>query len=317
MTRIVFMGTPEFAVPVLTTLAREYNVVAVYTRADHPAGRGRTLTESPVKIFAREHKLALEQPKTLRQDESVARLREYAPDLIVVAAYGLILPQAVLDLPRYHSINKHASLLPRHRGASPITAAILAGDAETGITLMQMDAGLDTGPIIATEKIPIALNDTAATLTEKLARVGAELLARTLPHWLAGEITPQAQDNSRATMTRLVKKEDGLIDWNKPAVEIERMVRAYNPWPSAYTFFDGKLLKIWRANVLNQNANPKRTRASAEPGRVVKIADAIGVVTGNGVLELHEIQLEGRRALKVDEFARGYQKFVGAKLLSR
>jgi methionyl-tRNA formyltransferase len=307
MTRIIFMGTPEFAVPVLDALSTRYSISAVYTRPDRPAGRGRKIAESPVKQFAREHGLTVEQPASLRKAENIERLRAYAPDLIIVAAYGLILPQAVLDIPPLGCINTHASLLPRHRGASPITAAILAGDSETGITLMKMDAGLDTGPIIAVDKLLIANDETTATLSEKLAHLAAALLIRTLPRWLANEITPQPQDESRATHTRLIKATDGLIDWTKPAVEIERLVRAYTPWPGAHTHYAGKLLKVLRSRVLT-------AEATAEPGRVIKIGNGVAVGTGKELLGLQEIQLEGKRTLSAEEFVRGHPDLIGVTL---
>ncbi len=306
MPRIVFMGTPEFATPVLAALADNFTVVAVYTRAGKPAGRGRALNESPVKVLARARGLAVEQPRTLRDDQVQARLRDYQPDLIVVAAYGLILPQAVLDIPSRGCINTHASLLPRWRGASPITSAILAGDAETGITLMQMDAGVDTGPSIAKRKIPIAPDETTGSLTEKLSHLAAGLLLETLPAWLEGNITPRAQ-SGQATFTGMVKKEDGLIDWSKPAVEIERAVRAYNPWPSAYTFWNSARLQIWRADVSN-------AVVPRQPGTVVQLDHEIGVSSGRGVLILRNVQLAGKRAMSIEEFARGQRDFIGARL---
>ncbi len=306
MPRIVFMGTPEFATALLGALADNFTVVAVYTRADKPAGRGRALNESPVKVLARARGLAVGQPRTLRDDQVQARLRDYQPDLIVVAAYGLILPQAVLDIPSRGCINTHASLLPRWRGASPITSAILAGDAETGITLMQMDAGVDTGPIIAKRKIPIAPDDTTGSLTEKLSHLAAGLLLETLPAWLEGKITPSAQ-SGQATFTVIVKKEDGLIDWIKPAVDIERAVRAYNPWPSAYTFWKSARLQIWRADVSN-------AVVPGQPGTVVQLDHEIGVSSGRGVLILRNVQLAGKRAMSIEEFARGQRDFIGARL---
>lgn len=307
MPRIVFMGTPEFAVPVLDALVSQYEVVAVYTRADKRAGRGKQFVESPVKVYARERQLALEQPRTLRNLSEQNHLRAYEPDLLVVAAYGLILPQGVLDIPKRGSINTHASLLPRNRGASPITFAILNGDAQTGVTLMQMDAGLDTGPILAQRAIPIAPDDTTGSLTEKLADLGAQLLLDTLPAYLAGNITPVPQDNSKATMTRLIAKEDGLINWNTSAVYIEHMVRAYQPWPTAYTLYRGEMCKILRAFVLGHNA-------AGVPGTVLQIGKDIGVATGKDILILDQVQLAGKRPMSAGEFARGQRDLVGTIL---
>ncbi len=307
MPRIVFMGTPEFAVPVLDALTRTpHQIVAVYTRPDQPAGRGKQLHSSPIKRLAETHALPVFQPPTLRQPEFVAPLRDLAPDVIIVAAYGLILPPDVLALPPRGCVNTHASRLPRHRGAAPIAAAVLAGDAETGITLMQMDAGLDTGPILAQRAIRIAEDDTTGTLTPKLADLAAALLIETLPRLLAGEITPQPQDEARATVCKTIRKEQGLIDWTLPAIEIARRVRAFNPWPSAYTFWNGAQLKILRARAAAANAG-------GEPGRV-KAQDGIAVMTGDGALILLEAQLAGKRAMKIEEFARGQREFIGTVL---
>ncbi len=306
--RLVFMGTPEFAVPVLDALIQTPNhIVGVYTRQDQPAGRGQRLQASPVKQLADSHGLPVFQPKTLRKPEAAAQLRELAPDLVIVAAYGLILPPDVLAVPVLGSVNTHASLLPRHRGAAPMMAAILAGDQETGITLMQMDAGLDTGPILAQRAIPIAQDDTTGTLTPKLARVAAELVLEKLPLILAGEIEPQLQDESRATLFRTIQKEEGRVDWSRPADEIERRVRAFNPWPSAYTFWNGTQLKILRAQTSSKNVN-------AEPGRVVQTSEGVAVASGAGTLILKEIQLAGKRAMSAEEFVRGQRGLIGAKL---
>jgi methionyl-tRNA formyltransferase len=308
MPRIVFMGTPEFAVPVLDALTRTaHEIVGVYTRPDQPAGRRKKLQASPVKQLAEPRGLPIFQPTTFRNPESVAALRDLAPDLIIVAAYGLILPPDVLAIPPRGGVNTHASLLPRHRGAAPIPAAILAGDAETGITLMQMDAGLDTGPILAQRAIPIADDDTTGTLTTKLSRVAADLLIETLPHIVAGEIVPKPQDESRATVFRTIRKEEGLVDWRRPASEIARRVRAFNPWPSAFTFWNGTLLKILHAEAASADN-------SAEPGRVVEWHDEIAVTTGDGALILHEVQLAGKRTMRIEEFVRGQREFVGTLL---
>lgn len=307
MTKIVFMGTPEFAVPILQTLVENYNVVAVYTRVDKPVGRGKQIVPSPVKEFALAHNLPLEQPRTLRHGAEQHILQRYEPDLIIVAAYGLLLPKPILETPPYGCLNVHPSLLPRWRGASPITYAILHGDTETGVTLMQLDEGLDTGAILTQRVIPLTQQETTGTLTEKLAQVGAELIRDALPDYLAGKFTPQPQDHARATMTSLVAKEDGLMNWSKSAHYLERMVRAHHPWPTAHTYYRGEQLKVLRASVLEYNT-PEL------PGTVLQIGKDIGVATGKGVLLLREVQLAGKRAMTAGEFARGQREFVGAQL---
>jgi methionyl-tRNA formyltransferase len=306
MSRLVFMGTPAFAVPLLDALTRtEHAIVGVYTRPDQPAGRGKQLQPSPIKQLALARGLPIFQPTTLRAPEVIAQLRALTPDLIIVAAYGLILPREVLTIPPRGCVNAHASLLPRHRGAAPIAAAILAGDVQTGVTLMQMDEGLDMGPILVQRAIPIADDDTTGTLTTKLAHLAAEVMLEALPRLLAGEIVPQAQDHARATMCKPIKKEEGLIDWTRPAGEIARRVRAFNPWPSAFTFWNGTMLKILRAHVALQQVN-------AEAGRVLQLGKEIAVACGDGALILREVQLAGKRAMTIEEFVRGQRGFVGS-----
>lgn len=304
--RIVFMGTPEFALPALAMLADRYNVVGVYTRRDKPAGRGQEVAVSPVKGLALARGLPLYQPGTLRKPEPVAELRALQPDLIVVAAFGLILPQEVLDIPRYGCLNVHASLLPRWRGAAPVAAAILAGDAATGCTIMRMEAGIDTGPILAQKAMPIAPNDTTGSLSRRLAHQGAELLSVTLLRWLAGEVKPQPQDQAQATYAPMVRKEDGLLDWIRPADYLARQVRACQPWPGAYTTWKGQLLKVLRAHALGG--------ATAEAGRVAMGDNGVAVSTGAGLLALDEVQLAGRRPAAIAEFLRGARSFVGSVL---
>jgi methionyl-tRNA formyltransferase len=308
MARIVFMGTPEFSVPSLAALVRDgYEVAAVVTQPDRPAGRGRRLELSPVKAFAVEHDLPILQPPTFKAPEAIATLAELQPEVIVVAAFGQILRPAVLDLPPYGCINVHASLLPRWRGAAPVQAAILAGDQVTGSTIMCMDPGMDTGPILAQAALAIQPTDTGGTLAERLAQQGAALLVETLPRWLAGEIMPQAQDNSLATLCRPLRKEQGAIDWTRPAGEISLAVRAFNPWPAAFTAWQGQQLKILQAAAL-----PGQT--GGEPGLVVQTAGAIAVAAGDGSLLLEQVQLAGRAAMSAVEFARGQRSFVGSRL---
>ncbi len=310
MPRIIFMGTPEFAVPVLDALiSASHEIVGVFTRQDKPAGRGGQVQASPIKQLAQTRNLSIFQPKTLKRNEEIARLRDLHPDLIVVSAYGLILPRDVLTIPPRGCINTHASLLPRHRGAAPIPAAILAGDEQIGVTLMQMDEGIDTGPILAQRAIRIENQDTTGTLTGKLSKLSAELVIETLPRIFASEIVLQPQDESRATYAKTIKKEEGLIDWNLPAEEIARRVRAFNPWPSAYTIWNGSILKVLRAEASASNPRGK-------PGVVIKAGNEIMVVCGSGTLALREVQLAGKRAMGIEEFARGRGDFVGS-LLSR
>lgn len=310
MTRVVFMGTPEFAVPSLAALlAASYEVVGVLTRADQPAGRGRQVEASPVKRLALQHGLALQQPRTLRTAEAQAELAALRPDVIVVAAYGLILPQAVLDLPRFGCVNVHGSLLPRHRGAAPIAAAILAGDAEAGVSIMLMDAGVDTGPVLSTAALPVAADDTTAALTPRLAALGAALLVETLPAHLRGDIRPQPQTEAGATYAPRIDKKDGRIDWREPADLIARRVRAYQPWPSAYTTWNGQLLKVLRSRAGDEAA------ADIAAGAVIAgPRGSAGVVTGRGVLWLEEVQLAGKRALPIEAFVAGARGFVGSRL---
>jgi methionyl-tRNA formyltransferase len=304
--RVVFMGTPEFALPTLALLADRYQLVGVYTRRDKPAGRGQEVALSPVKEYALARGLPLYQPGTLRKAEPVAELRALEPDLIVVAAFGLILPQEVLDIPRHGCLNVHASLLPRWRGAAPVAAAILAGDAETGCTMMRMDAGVDTGPILAQKAMPIASGDTTGNLTLKLAQLGAELLAVTLPRWLGREIAPQPQDETHATYAPMARKEDGKLEWARPADFLARQVRACQPWPGAYTTWKGQLLKVWRAHALHVE--------SAGSGSVVAWEGGAAVGAGEGLLALDEVQLAGRRPAAMAEFLRGARGFIGSVL---
>ena len=306
--RVVFMGTPVFAVPVLEGLVTQgYNVVGVVTQPDKPAGRGQQVAISPVKSAALARGLPVWQPKGFRRPEAAEHLRALAPQVVVVAAYGHLLPVAVLAVPPLGCLNVHASLLPRHRGAAPISAAILAGDTVTGVTIMRLDAGMDTGDVLAQAQLPVLPDDTTASLSERLARLGATLLLAKLPRWAAGEIVPQPQEHAQATYTHPVRKEDGQINWHRPAAEIERQVRAYFPWPSAYTTWQGRRLQIWRATARSDGV-------PGEPGDVVLQKNDLAVVTGEGILILHELQLEGRRALPAADFARGQRGFVGTRL---
>ena len=311
MTNLVFMGSPQFAVPTLEMLARAYAILAVFAQPDRPAGRGQQLTSVPVQQWAIARGVPVHQPSSFRKEpQAIDALRELKPEVIVVAAYGLILPQAVLDVPPFGCLNVHGSILPRHRGAAPITSAILAGDAETGITIMKMDAGLDTGPMLSVTREAIRPDDTTASLSERLAHIGAQLMADTLPKYLRGEIMPQPQPEAGATYSPKIDKSDAQIDWRKPAIAIERMLRAYTPWPGTQTLWNGQIVKVLKAAIRDQ-----RPGIGDQAGLVVRLDDgSIGVVTGEGVLALKEIQLAGRKAMKAEDFVRGQPKFIGAVL---
>jgi methionyl-tRNA formyltransferase len=308
MARVVFMGTPQFAVPTLRALDERHDMVGVVTQPDRRAGRGRKLVESPVKQVASERGLALFQPKTFRSPEAVADLAAWHPDVIVVAAFGQLLPAAVLDLPPHGCLNVHASLLPRYRGAAPIAAAILHGDAVTGITVMQMDEGLDTGPILAQAEYAIAPDDTTASLTAKLAELGARLLVKTLEGWLDGTVHAQPQDDAQATYCSQLTKEDGRLDWSQSAAYLDRQVRACDPWPGAYTTWQGQRLKLLGARPLPD------WQGEGQPGQVQELGAGLGVITGKGALELHQVQLAGKKPMPAGQFARGQRDLIGGQL---
>jgi len=301
------MGSSSFSLPALRVLAGEYEVAAVVTRPDRPAGRFRHLRPSPVKALALERGLPLWQPETLRTPEARERLQALSPQVIVVAAYGEILRPEVLDLPPYGCLNLHPSLLPRWRGPSPVAAAILAGDRETGVTVIRMDAGMDSGPILAQEALPLSGQERQGELSVRLAEMAADLLRRTLPAWLAGEIVPRPQEEERATYCRPLRKEDGQVDWTRPAVYIERMVRAYDPWPGTYTFLRGRRLYIWRATALPETL-------PGPPGTIHLDGRRLLVATGEGCLSLEEVQGEGKRRLPIEEFLLGQRGLEGARL---
>lgn len=310
MTRVIFMGTPDFSLPSLAVLAEgDYDLVAVLTQPDRPSGRGRALQPSPVKQFALAQGLPVLQPPSLRDPAAVAELAGLRPDVIVVAAFGQILRPDVLELPPHGCINVHASLLPRWRGAAPVQAAILAGDEVTGSTIMRMDEGMDSGPILAQAALAIRPDDSGGTLTERLAGHGAGLLAETLPAWLAGDIEARPQDSGQATLCRPLRKAQGLIDWTRPAAEIARAVRAYNPWPAATTTWNSAPLKVLEATAISAAAGEPTL-----PGFVLESADGVLVITGEGLLRLEVVQLAGRRATAALDFVRGQREFAGSRL---
>lgn len=294
--RLVFAGTPEFSVPALEALhAAGHSIVAVYTQPDRPAGRGRTLAASPVKQRALALGLPVEQPATLRTAEAQARLAAFAPDVMVVVAYGLILPQAVLDAPRLGCLNIHASLLPRWRGAAPIQRAVLAGDARTGISIMCMEAGLDTGPELLRREVAIGPRETAGELHDRLAPIGADAIVEAIAGWASGRLQPQPQPEEGATYAAKIRKEEARIDWSRPAIEIDRQVRAFNPWPVAETTLDGAPVRVWSAEDRRHPEN--RGHPPDLPGTVLDVPGRIVVATGDGALELLQLQWPGRRPL--------------------
>ena len=305
MAKIVFMGTPDFAVPSLTALMAEHDVVAVVTQPDRPAGRNKQLRQSPVKRQALAANIPVFQPQRIRDEAMLEALGSLDADVFVVAAFGQILSQAVLEFPRYGTVNVHASLLPRWRGAAPIQAAIRAGDCESGVTIMLIDAGLDTGPVMSKRAIPLAPDETGQSLHDRLAVLGAELLVVTLPRYLNGEIQPQTQDESLATYAPQIKKEDGAIDWLRSADEIERLVRAFTPWPGTFTIWNGAQLKVLAGGA---------GEGCAPAGQVVERGGVIAIGTGDGLYFPSELQLAGKRRLSVSDFVNGYGEIIGARL---
>ena len=308
MARVVFMGTPQFAVPVLEALYQHHEVAGVVTQPDRPAGHGRRLVPSPVKGVALARGLPVYQPASLRSAEALEQLAGWQPDVIVVAAFGQILLKPVLELAPHGCLNVHASLLPRYRGAAPIAAAILAGDDTTGITIMRLDERLDTGPLLAHADLAIAPEDTTASLGEKLAVLGAELLIGTLPGWIGGEIQAQPQDEALASYCQRLSKTDGKLDWTQTAQHLDRHVRAFAPWPGTYTTWQGQRLKVLRTR-----PGPEWL-GEAGPGEVVELPDGAGVVTGQGLLELLEVQLAGKKPMAAGPFIRGQRLIVGEVL---
>jgi len=301
--RVVFMGSPDFALPGLSALAaaRTYQVVGVITQPDRASGRGRELKSPPVKNLALELDIPIMQPEKLRTPESMQQLSVWNPDLIIVAAFGQILKKDVLDLPRYGCINVHASLLPRWRGAAPINAAILAGDEETGVTIMQMDVGLDTGPMLAKKSIRLNPDDTTGSALQALSTLGADLLLETLPEYLSGNLKPVPQPAEGATYAPMLKKEDGKLDFTKDVNELERRVRAMNPWPGAFMDFDGAVLKAHRAHVEQGNV-------SAEQRLIVQNQPAVGA--RGGILVLDEVQSAGKKSMSGKSFLAGARNWA-------
>jgi methionyl-tRNA formyltransferase len=307
--KLIYMGTPQFAVPPLQALAQSGNtIVGVVTRTDKPAGRGQAVAAPAVKVAAEELGLTVYQPKRVREPEFIDILKQLAPDIIVVAAYGQILPKAILELPRRGCINIHASLLPAYRGAAPINWAIITGGRETGVSIMQMDEGMDTGAVLLEESLPIEPGDTAGTLTEKLSVLGAKLIREALPGIEAGTLAPRPQDGSKATLAPLLKKEDGIIDWTLTAQEIGNRVRGFSPWPGAFTFLEGTMVKLLKADVVP---------GTDDAGAIAVQGNDLVVGTGRDLLRLQMVQPAGKKAMTAADFLRGHRGLTGKKFEAR
>lgn len=316
--RVVFMGTPSYAVPVLEILriSADLEVVAVVTPPDQPRGRGRSMEATPVKVAAQEAGLPVLQPASLRPPHVRQELASLEPDVAVVAAYGKLLPARVLKLPRHGCLNIHPSLLPRYRGPSPVVTALLDGQDITGVTLMLLDEGMDMGPIVARSEYQLQGDETAGSLTEELFRMGGRLLVENLGPWVAGKLEARAQDESQATFTRKIDREDGRVDWNMPAIELERRRRAFTPWPCLFTEWQGKTVRLLDVTALDPESE-RLGSALEEPGLVqgLSLDDApLGIGTARGILRVKALQLEGRRPTTAAEFIRGYPQFVGSRL---
>ena len=309
--RVVFMGTPAFAVPVLSAiLDAGHDVAGVFTRPDKPAGRGKRPTAPPVKGHAQDRGLPVFQPASLRPPQALDSLASLSPDLIVVAAYGLFLPVGMLELPPSGTLNVHPSLLPKYRGPSPVASAILEGASVTGVTIMKIDEGMDSGPVIAQRETTIDPHENNEQLTARLFQMGASLLVEVLPGWTQGQIQVRPQEDSRATITKRLSKEDGEIDWRQSADLIARQVRAYQPWPGSFTRWSGKLLRIVGAAAVDREVEEKW-----RPGLVVALSSgSVAIACGEGLLEVGQVQLEGRSTVAAPEFVLGHSDFVGSTL---
>lgn len=310
MTRVVFFGSPEVATRSLReAVAAGHDIAVVYTQPDRVVGRSKSPVPTPIKIAALELCLPVETPENLRDADTQAKLASFRGDAFLVVGYGQLLPPPVLEMPRLGVLNVHPSLLPRHRGPSPVATAILEGDTETGVTVMLLDRRMDTGPILTqSAPVPIGPGDTRGSLTARLFEIGAEMLVKTLTQWERGDVTARPQDEARATVTRLLKRADGEIDWSHPADRIERMVRAFDPWPGTFTRWDGRNLKVLAARLAANGAG--------KPGRVIELSGGLAIGCGSGALAVNRLQLEGRRAASAQEFLRGYPGIVGATLPS-
>lgn len=309
--KVLFMGTPDFAATILERLVLSgYEMLGVVTQPDKQKGRRQEVSFSPVKELALKHGLMVYQPAKVREPEFLETVRVMAPDVIVVAAFGQILPKALLEIPPKGCINVHASLLPSYRGAAPIQYSIIDGEEETGITIMYMDTGIDTGDIILQESLPITKSETGGSLFDKMAVLGSELIVKALKQIEVGTSTRIPQDNEKATYVKVIDKEMGRLDFLQPAVKLERLIRGLNPWPTAFTYLEGKTLKLWLAEV-----EEDRAYSAATAGEVVEVRkDSLAVKTGEGLLIIRELQLEGKKRMTADAFLRGYNIAVGTRL---
>lgn len=311
--KIVFMGTPDFAVGALEALIREgYEITAVVTQPDKPKGRSKELLPSPAKVCALEHGIPVLQPRRIKAPEAIAELKTYEADVYVVAAFGQILSQEILDIPRLGSLCIHASLLPKYRGASPIQHVIIDGEEKTGVTIMQMDAGIDTGDMLYKKEVPIDSEDDYETLSDKLTVLGGEAIIEALPLLTEGKLTPQKQNDEESCYAAMIRKEMGRIDFTRSALEIDRLIRGLTPWPSAYTGYKGKQLKIWKAVPL-----PEEPAGGHAPGELLSVEkDAVTVATGDGALKILELQLEGKKRMTAHDFLLGVKLQPGEVLES-
>ena len=305
--KIVFMGTPDFAAGALEALiSAGHEITAVVTQPDKPKGRSRELIPPPVKQCALKHHIPVMQPRRIKTPEAVAELRQYPADVYIVAAFGQILSQEILDIPRYRSLNIHASLLPKYRGTSPIQQVIIDGEEKTGITIMQMDAGIDTGDMLYKKEIPIEDTDNYETLHDKLMVLGGEAIVEALALLEQGKLTPEKQDDSLSSYVPLIEKEMGRIDFTRSAIELDRLIRGLTPWPGTFTNCRGRQLKIWKAEVSVSGDKPGASGSEAVPGEILRVdRDSVTVATGDGALKIYELQLEGKKRMTAHDFLLG------------
>ncbi len=317
--RTIFMGTPDFAVGTLEAMIKSrHEVAAVVTQPDKPKGRGKSMQYTPVKETAVREHIPVIQPVSIKEEQAIDKLKEYKPDVIVVAAYGQILPESILKLPKYGCINVHASLLPKYRGAAPIQWAVINGERESGVTIMYMEKGLDTGDMLKKAVVPISQNETGGSLHDKLAEAGAKLLVEVLDELENGNINPVKQNDNESSYAHMLKKTLGNVDWNREAIDIERLIRGLNPWPSAYTFCNGKLLKLWSADIVSEEELPENAVKGGSNGQVIYVDKRHFIVkAGRDYLRINELQLEGKKRMETDAFLRGYNINTDTVLTSK